>query len=177
MIEECQADRWVCEVTARIKEEQEGEKELDGETAWNDVKEGQLEVKEVKAARKEEVGYMENRRIWSMTPVSECWEKLGKAPVSVRWVDTMKSEGVRSRLVARDFKGVDKDRDDLFAATPPLESKRLLLGRAATRVNGRLTRKLLFIDAKKAHLNPGCKEDVYIELPDEAEGGQGCAGS
>ena len=55
-------------------------------------------------------------------PVAECWEKLGKAPVTVRWVDTMKSDGVRSRLVARDFKSGDKDRDDLFAATPPLES-------------------------------------------------------
>ena len=88
----------------------------------------------------------------------------------------MKSDGVRSRLVARDFEGGDKGRDDLFAATPPLESKRLLLSRAATRVNGRLTRKLLFTDAKKAHLNPECKEDVYIELPDEAEGGPGmCA--
>ena len=43
----------------------------------------------MKAARKEEVGYMEGRRIWSVRPVSECWEKLGKAPVSIRWVDTM----------------------------------------------------------------------------------------
>ena len=40
---------------------------------------------------------------------------------------------VRCRLVARDFKGKDKDRDDLFAATPPLEAKRMLLSRAATR--------------------------------------------
>ena len=56
-------------------------------------------------------------------------------------------------MVARDFKGGDKDRDDLFAATPPLESKRLLLSRTATGVNGKLTRKLLFIDSKKAHLN------------------------
>ena len=39
---------------------------------------------------------------------------------------------VRSRLVARDFKGGDKDRDDLFAGSPPLEAKRLLLSRAAT---------------------------------------------
>ena len=43
--------------------------------------------------------------------------------MSVRWVDTLKSDGVRSRLVARDFKGGDNDRDDLFVATPPLESK------------------------------------------------------
>ena len=30
---------------------------------------------------------------------------------------------------------------------------------------------MLFIDAKKAHLNPKCEGDVYIELPAEAKGG------
>ena len=48
----------------------------------------------------------------------------------MRWVDTNKGDtinwDVRSRLVARDFKGGDKDRDDLFAATPPLEAKKML---------------------------------------------------
>ena len=71
--------------------------------------------------------------------------ETGKAPVSVRWVDVQKAEGVRSRLVARDFKGGDKDRDDLYAATLPLESKTLLISRAATRIKGKLTRKSLFI--------------------------------
>ena len=52
-------------------------------------------------------------------------EKTGKAPVTVRWADVLKATGIRSRLVARDFKGGDKDRDDLFAATPPLEGIRL----------------------------------------------------
>jgi hypothetical protein len=89
----------------------------------------------------------------------------------VRWVDTNKGGPgemmVRSRLVARDFKGGDKDRDDLFAETPPLEAKRMLLSRAATmREDGRW-RKLLFVDARKAHLNPKCEEDVFIELPEE----------
>ena len=86
----------MCEVTVRIEEEQAGKIDLQ-ETAWDDVKEGELEVKEVKAARKEEVGYMENRKIWSIAPTSECWEKLGKGPVSVRWVDTMK----RSRQILK----------------------------------------------------------------------------
>ena len=48
-----------------------------------------------------------------MRPIAECWDKTGKSPVSVRWVDTDKaSQGLfaRSRLVARDFKGGDKDR-------------------------------------------------------------------
>ena len=176
IIEEDTVKSWVCEIEDAIKEESPVEEEEEGEKAWDDVKDIELDVREVRKARKEEVGYMENRTIWTVKPETECWERLGKPPVSVRWVDTLKSDGVRSRLVARDFKGGDKDRDDLFAATPPLESKRLLISRAATRVKGRLTRKLLFIDAKKAHLNPRCKEDVYIQLPEEAEGGAGKCG-
>ena len=50
--------------------------------------------------------------------------------MSVRWVDTNKGTpevvDVRCRLVGREFaeKG---NRDDLFAGTPPLEAKRLLM--------------------------------------------------
>ena len=69
--------------------------------------------------------------------------------------------------MARDFKGADKDRDDLFAETPPLEAKRILFSRAVTRRHDGEPRKLMFVDAKKAHLNPKCDEDVYIELPEE----------
>ena len=87
---------------------------------------------------------------------------------------------VRSRLVARDFKGKDRgDREDLFAATPPLEGQRLLLSRAVTRrrTPGKPgVRKLMFIDAKKAHLNPRCEDDVFIELPEEAGAGDGVCG-
>eukprot|EP00973_Karenia_brevis_P036542 5038793-Karenia_brevis.AAC.1 len=70
-------------------------------------------------------------------------------------------------MVARNFKGGRKDRNDLFAETPPLEAKRLQMSRAATsRKDGRST-KLMFIDVKKAHLNLRCEEDVYLELPEE----------
>eukprot|EP00973_Karenia_brevis_P007559 1023755-Karenia_brevis.AAC.1 len=41
------------------------------------------------------------------------------------------------------------------------------MSRAVTRrVDGR-SRKLMFVDVKKAHLNPVCEEDIYLELPDE----------
>ena len=75
--------------------------------------------------------------MWVLRPIQACWERLGKGPVSVKWVDTNKGTLVdmlvRSRLVARDFKGADKDRDDLLAGTSPLEAKRLSISRAATR--------------------------------------------
>ena len=105
VIEECQVDRWVCEITERIKEEKINQEVCeDEEIGWDDVKDQELNAEEVRSARKEEVGYMEGRNIWTIKPVAECWEKLGRAPVSVRWVDTLKSDGVRSRLVARAYK-------------------------------------------------------------------------
>ena len=64
----------------------------------------------------------------------------------------------------------------MFAETPPLEAKRILLSRAATRRTDGRMRKLLFIDARKAHLNPKCEQDVYIELQDEAECPEGMCG-
>ena len=134
----------------------------------------------VKAARKEEVGFMVSKGIWEIRPREECWEVTGKEPVTVKWVDTNKGSWeemlIRSRLVARDFKGGDKDRDDLFAATPPLEGKRLLFSRAATKGKKGKRRKMLFIDVKKAHTIPRCEQPVYIELPSECSAGEGLCG-
>ena len=74
---------------------------------------------------------------------------------------------IRSRLVAKDFKGKDNDRDDLFAGTPPLEAKIMLFSRAASKKTYGTFRKLLFVDARKAHLVPTRDTNVYIELPEE----------
>ena len=52
-------------------------------------------------------------------------------------------------MAARDSKGEDKGRDDLFAATAPLEAKRMLLSRAATTDTVRGPRKLFVINAKR----------------------------
>jgi hypothetical protein len=170
-------EEWVKEIQDVGVEEDE-EDEATG--AWDDVHGGDLPLKDVVAARKEEVGYMEGRKIWSLRPIQDCWKDTERAPVSVRWVDTNKGGPdkmeVRSRLVARDFKGKDKGRDDLFAETPPLEAKRMLFSRAATRRQDGRMRKLMFVDAKKAHLNPKCEKDVYIELPEEAECPEGMCG-
>ncbi len=96
--EEKVAEQWVCEIKEMLEEEMTEWKEDFGETAWDDVNGGELDPKQVKVARKEEVGYMEKRGIWSLKPTKECWEKTGKAPVSVRWVDIWEVVEVRSRL-------------------------------------------------------------------------------
>ena len=61
----------------------------------------------------------------------------------------------RSRWVGREFKGKDNDRDDLFAATPPLEAKKALIAKAACQkgVDPRKLKKLGFIDIRKAYFH------------------------
>jgi hypothetical protein len=83
----------------------------------------ELETAKVEAAREEEPGELE-RRVWEVVETRECWDKKGKGPIPVRWVDVHKGFGVhRSRLVAKDFRPKSKvgDREGLFASTPPLE--------------------------------------------------------
>ena len=156
-IDEDEAKRWITLVSAEGGQHVEVDAEVEAD--------GELDPLQVKEARREEVQFMKERNLWDVVPVPE-----GVVPVSVRWVDVRKGDGsTRSRLVARDFRGGDRRRDDLFAATPPLEAIRAVLSMVATEnADGDRVRKLMMIDAKKAHLNSPCEEEVFVALPEEA---------
>eukprot|EP00973_Karenia_brevis_P002854 387478-Karenia_brevis.AAC.1 len=71
--------------------------------AWDDVHGGEIPLKFVKAARKEEVNFIEGKPVWNLRTVEECWAVTGKALIKMRWVDTNKSHmkgrfDVRSRM-------------------------------------------------------------------------------
>ena len=76
---------------------------------------------------------------------------------------------MRCRWAGRDFKGNDNNRDDLFAATPPLEANKTLISRAASQkgMPKHEWRKLSFIDIRKAHCHAPATRDIYVDLPDE----------
>ena len=83
---------WADEVTKAFHQEHKFEDEV--EWASDDVNGGVLLVKREKTARREETVYMEHRKIWHLVPIQESWDKTGKAPVSMRWVDTDKNKGI-----------------------------------------------------------------------------------
>ena len=130
----------------------------------------------VEEARQEEISYMRRIGLYELCTIEECFRMTGKPPVSTKWVDinkgTAESPEVRCRLVARDFKIKGEGiRDDLFAAMPPLETKRLLFKMAASTWKAKSSDdkwKIMLIDVKKAHLNGVVGEDEWacIELPD-----------
>ena len=125
-----------------------------------------LDAAEVRAGRNEEMKFIKEMPLYDAVDEEECWRNTGKGPTSTKWVDIKKGQGVRCRWVARDFKPRgEKDREDLFAAMPPLEAKRILF-RAARKKGS--TKKLLFLDVRKAHLNGVCDVDAYVALPEEA---------
>ena len=95
-------------------------------------------------------------------------EETGKAPIGVKWVDTNKGDKerpeFRCRLVAKEIKK-DK-REDLFAATPPLEAKRVLFSLLASMPEMRLD----FIDVVRAYFQAKARRDVYVDLGSPAGG-------
>ena len=127
--------------------------------------------------------FMKELGVFEEVDVDECWKRNGRAPTSTRWIDINKGTEdepvVRCRLVARDFKVKgERDREDLFAATPPLEAKKMLfrMARVKRRMRpnesgGKGKLKVMYTDVKKAPLNAKLKEDEdeYIELPEKQE--------
>ena len=77
--------------------------------------------------------------VYEERDVEECWLKTGRKPITTKWVDHEKAEGMRSRWVARDFKVKGDGKEDLFAAMPPLEAKKTLFAWAAPKLKGRTT--------------------------------------
>jgi hypothetical protein len=123
----------------------------------------------------EEIEEFRKRKVYENVPIQQCRDRAGIAPIKVRWEDINKGDDVnweyRSRLVAKEIKR-DK-RDDLFAATLPLEAKKALFVAAVTEGIGfRKYRrqegmKLDFIDVRRAYFYAAALREVYVELPQE----------
>ena len=78
-------------------------------------------------ARRLEIDFFKNMKVYEKVPRWRATEAGGKV-VTTRWIDItngdLQNPNYRARLVGREMK-MDK-RLDLFAATPPLESLRMM---------------------------------------------------
>jgi hypothetical protein len=142
----------------------------DGQAYYDNITGELLPPDLVLKARKEEIDFMLEWRVWDEVPVSRSWQVTGKGPLGGRWVDVNKGDtatpNVRCRYVAKEIAYARND--DFFAAMPPLEALRLLVSHAATgRTSGVGGKKILVIDARKAHLHATTVRDVFVELPPE----------
>ena len=114
----------------------------------------------------EEVEYIRNMKLYRTVPEKECWRVTGKPPIKVRWIHINKGDSkdpnYRSRLVANDINTYK--RDDLFAATPPLEALKVILAAIAIGHKGEI---VMINDVSRAIVHAKVNRDVYVALPSE----------
>ena len=103
-------------------------------------------------------------------PMSEALADGTGKVIPCRWVNCNKNDAadpdVRARLVAQEV--AHSHDESFYAATPPLESKRMLFSQWATegRRGGKLL-KISFIDVRKAYFNGIPTRNLYVRLPTE----------
>ena len=87
----------------------------------------------VKEARSKEIGYVRDKRVWTIIPRSTA-KARGWKVIKTRWIDINKGDDAnpicRSRLVGKEFN--NEVMDGIVAGTPPLEALRALVHEAAT---------------------------------------------
>ena len=124
---------------------------------------------EVHAAIIDELEYVA-KHVFVAVPVAEAKNDVAGKIIGTRWVNCNKGDAsnpdVRCRLVAQE---VAQEADaSFYAATPPLEAKRVLFSQWATEQSrgGKLL-KLSFVDIRKAYFNGLPTRSLYIRLPME----------
>ena len=136
------------------------------ETAWDDVSGAALDPSAVKRARAEEIDYIRNSGLCTKVSIDECYKKIGRAPISVRWIDINKGDttnpNYRSRLVAKEIN--THKRDDLFAGTPPLEALKCIRSIAA---NSNMGGRIMVNDVNHAFFHAKARRDVYVQIAAE----------
>ena len=70
-------------------------------------------------------------------------------------------------MVAKDIKHKWDVRDELFAATLPLEAFRLVLSHAATVERGKRRRCVMTNDVRRAYFHARAMGEIDVEIPDE----------
>lgn len=116
-------------------------------------------------ARKLEMDFFKKMKAHSKVERSVA-KQLGAKVITTRWIDTNKGDeskpDYRARLVGREIK-ID-DRPDLFAATPPLESLRMILSICAHHQHDDEPYRILSSDIKRAYFFAKAKRPIFIEI-------------
>ena len=116
-------------------------------------------------ARRLEIDFFRTMKVYKKVPRHRA---AGKKIITTRWIDInkgdSKSPNYRARLVGRELKLKDR-RLDLFAATPPLESLRLLCSLCASNQYRPDPYRIISVDVRRAYFYAEAKREVFIEIP------------
>ena len=136
-------------------------------TFVDDVTGSVLDKEKTIEARIKEMQFFRSRGVYTKVK-REGYMKI----IKTRWLDINKGDSVvmnlRSRLVGCEF--AKEKRDDLFAATPPLESMRTIMALCASNQNAVKPEENYIImsnDVSRAYFYAPTTRAIYIEIPQE----------
>lgn len=129
---------------------------------------GHLDRAEVIKARMTEMQFFKIMRVYVKVPRSEVKTRGGKV-ITTKWVNTDKGDkgrpNYRSTLVGREIK-TDK-RQDLYVATPPLETAKFLVAKCAKGQSRRQPLRIAVVEVRRAYFYAKAQRPVYVEIPDK----------
>ena len=160
------------EVTLQATQKYAGQEWWEMQNQWDENTGQQLDPKKVREGRAKELKHFKERGVYEPVLREEALRNPEAKILRTRWVQTVKDEEVRCRLVAQEFAAGDP-REDLFSGTPPLFAARLLTSRAASRP--RQDWCLMALDVSCAFLYADATRELYVELPKEDPKSQGGA--
>ena len=138
----------------------------------------ELPIGDVRTAMLDELEYFCDK-VWELVPTEQAMRDPDGKIIGSRWVNCNKNDinnpDVRCRLVAQEI-NLFQD-ESFFAATPPLEAKRMLFSEFATHTaKGEEPLQLSFVDVKKAYFYGVPDRTLYVRLPPELNMGKGMVG-
>ena len=129
----------------------------------------ELPMEHVRVAMQEELAYFCDK-VWVGVPIEEALADTDGKIIGSRWVNCNKNDihdpDVRCRLVAQE---VNLHADESFyAATPPLEAKRMIFSEFASKRKMRgKPLQISFVDVKKAYFYGVPERSLYVRFPAE----------
>ena len=152
----------------------------DGYELYDDMHEfKKMDREAVIMARRTEMQFFQKMGVYVKVPRGMA-KMHGAKVITTKWLDTNKgdaeSPNYRSRLVGREVK-YDK-RLDLFSATPPLETLKVLISMCARRQHDHEPCRMAVVDIKRAYFYAKARRAVFIEIPieDREDGDEGMVG-
>ena len=143
---------------------------------WDDTTGSRLPTKLVEEARKEEKKHVDHHGVYDECSIAEAIQVTGKGPIATKWIDVNNGDEnnfeIRSRWVAKQLKMHSTEKSP-FAATPPLETQKLLFSLAVTdgygcKLNNKEEgMKMDFIDIRRAFFHAPAQKAIYVQLPEE----------
>ena len=95
---------------------------------WDEVSGNQLNSEEIVSARLDEIKELHSRGVYDKVPLAECCQATGRSSVKVKWIDINNEDNVNHEYRPDWWQKEIKMGHSLalFAATPPLEAKKMV---------------------------------------------------